>query len=128
MPQLKDIEVDGDVKRGSIIEDGRMYDVVEQDIAPYLKDAAERRIIAPEGLSQNKYKADSFGCTYAATIPSGVVESMAKGQCCTEGKKWDLLANDPDEYRAALVHVQSCHKELMVVNGNPFAKSRTTWQ
>ena len=125
---MTDIERDGDITRQSKLEDGRMYEVVSQDIEPYLKDAHERRTLAPEALSQNKYKSDSFGCVYAATIPSGVVEAMATGQCCSEGKQWDLLSNDPEEYRAALVHVQTEHKELLTVNGNPFAKRRNSWQ
>ena len=127
MDGLKDVTVDGDIKRGSAIEDNRIYDSTSQDIDPYLKDAAARRSPASQALSQNKYKPNSFGCVYAATIPIGLVEKMARGQCCSDGKKWEVLADDPDKYRAALVHVQSCHKELLTVNGKPFSKKRNSW-
>ena len=119
MSELKD-----DVVRSSVLEDDRMYDVTTQDIEPYLEDAKIRRSLAPQALSQNKYKEDSFGCTYVATIPSGLVEQMARGQCCSNGKTYDVMSNDQDEYRRALVHLQECHKELLVVNGSPFTKNR----
>ena len=124
---MSETERDGDIIRSSKLEDGRMYEKVTQDISPYLEDAKIRRSLNPEALSQNKYKADSFGCVYAATIPSGVVEAMMTGHCCSDGKKWDILSNDPEEYRAALVHVQTEHKDLMVVNGTPFARKRPSW-
>jgi len=121
------IRKDGDVIRRSELQDERMYDVIEQDIQPYLDDAAIRRSTNPQSLSQNKYKADSFGCVYAATIPLSVVEQMRVGQCCADGKQRDLMSPDPEESKAALVHVQQAHPDLLIVNGKPFAKKVNSW-
>ena len=113
-----------DVIRSDVLEDGRMYDVTKQDIDPYLEDAKIRRSLNPHALSQNKYKEDSFGCLHAAKIPLGFVELMSRGQCCTDGKRYNLMSNDTDEVRRTYLHIQCCHKELMVVNGKPFTKNR----
>ncbi len=127
MPDYKDVEVDGDIKRGSVIEDGRMYDVTQQDIQPYLEEAAIARSLAPQALASDKYKKTTFGCVKAASIPTSFVEKMARGQCCTEGKKYDCLANDPEEVSRAYLHLQTCHKDMLWVNGTPFAKKRSAW-
>lgn len=115
-----------DVKRDTVISQDTVYDVTSQDIDPYLKHAHELRAEAPE---IGKYKKEVFGCVYACTIPSGLVEQLMRGQCCgPNGYKYNVLSDDQDEYRKALVHVQNYHKELLTVKGKPFAEKRPTWQ
>lgn len=92
-----------------------------QDIQPYLEDNAELRSTRSEF---QKYKGN---LVKAASIPSNVVEMMMRGQCCNDGKTYNLMSPDNDERRRALVHVQSVHRHLMTVNGNPFALRRNKW-
>ena len=113
-----------DVVRSSVLEGDRMYETTLQDMEPYLEAAATARSLAPQTLSAKKYEADSFGCKKVASIPIGFVDAMARGQCCSDGKKYDCLSNDPDETARAYLHIQVCHKELLWVNGTPFTKNR----
>lgn len=41
---------------------------------------------------------------------------------------YDLLSNDPDQVRRALLYVQSNEQKLLTVDGTPFAKNRVKWQ
>ena len=123
---MKVIEsVNDDVIRSSQLEDDRMYNILTQDIEPYLKNAKAIRDASPE---HGKYRKETFGCVYACTIPSAIVEQMANGQCCTDGKRYNLMSNEKEEWRRALVHIQTCHKDLLTVKGKPFAKDRPKWQ
>lgn len=40
---------------------------------------------------------------------------------------YNLLSNDPEEYRRALLYIQSNEPYLLTVPGRPFAKVRPTW-
>lgn len=40
---------------------------------------------------------------------------------------YNLLSPDPDEYRRALLYIQSNEPNLLTVPGRPFAKVRQTW-
>lgn len=115
-------DVNGDVIRRSKVQDGKMYNSVEQDIEPYLKDNHELR--ASRGEHQ-KYKGN---LVKAASIPMVFIDKMANGQCCADGVKYNMMSADPEEKRRALMHIQACHKELLTVNGKPFAMQRTKWQ
>lgn len=100
----------------------RLIVTAAQDVEPYLDHNARLRASRPE---HGKYKGDFV---YAANIPLVEIEKMRNGQCCTDGKRYNLLSPDPDERRRALMHVQQEHKALLTVNGKPFAKSRVKWQ
>lgn len=93
-----------------------------QDVQPYLEWNAKQRAARPE---HGKYKGN---LVHAAKIPMGVIESMANGQCCPDGKRYNLLSSDRDEMKRALLHIQTEHKHLLTVNGTPFAKRRVQWQ
>lgn len=101
--------------------DDRLIVVRTQNVEPYLKENAELR---SEQSGVQKYKGNFVK---AASIPVNVVEQMARGQCCSDGKKYNLLSHDNDEKRRALMHVQSVHRDLLTVNGNPFAFKRNGW-
>lgn len=96
--------------------------VRSQDVSQYLKQNKAERDATPEF---GKYK--GF-LPKAASIPVNVIDMMYRGQCCTDGVRYNLLSPDPEERRRALMHVQSAHKHLMTVNGTPFAKKRASWQ
>lgn len=115
---------DDDVIRGTKIDGNTVYDTTSQDIEPYLDRAKFLRDSAPE---HGKYSKTAFGCVYACTIPSVLVEQMMRGQCCPDGVKYNVLADDPDEARRAYVHVQNSHSALLTVKGKPFAKKRSKW-
>lgn len=93
-----------------------------QDVEPYLIQNAELRA---KRTGPGKYKG---AMVLAASIPMNVVEMMRLGQCCTDGKRYNLMSTDFDERRRALVHVQTEHKALLTVDGTPFAKKRVKWQ
>lgn len=40
---------------------------------------------------------------------------------------YNLLSNDPEEYRRALLYIQSNEPNLLTVPGRPFAKIRNKW-
>jgi len=104
-------------------QEDRLVTKTTQDVDPYLAHAKEHRDACPEtGAYMNK----KF--VYAATIPENIVNLMRLGQCCSDGKKYNLLSPDPDEYRRALLHVQSEHKHLLTIRGKPFAKHRVKWE
>jgi len=117
-------EVNGDMIRKSIYDEveKKMVNKVMQDAEPYLDQNRIDRNSTPEF---GKYKRP---LTKVASIPLAMVESMMNGTCCTEGKKYNLWSDDLDEKRRALVHIQINHKELMAINGTPFALKRPTWQ
>lgn len=101
----------------------RMIVVTSQDIAPYLRANAEVRASRPEGFG--KYRGD---LVHVGNIPTAEIERMRNGQCCTDGKRYNLLSADKEEVRRALLHIQTAHKELLTVNGKPFARSRPQWR
>ncbi len=93
-----------------------------QDVEPYIE---YNKRIRNEAPSQGRYKDE---LPRAAHIPNIVVEQMMRGQCCTSGKKYNLLSPDQDEVRRALMHIQEFHKELLLIPGKPFARQRVRWQ
>lgn len=100
----------------------RLITTATQDVEPYLRRNAALRAAAPE---HGKYKG---AMTRAASVPLVVIELMQRGQCCADGKRYNLLSADVAERRRALMHIQSEHKHLLTVNGTPFAKRRVKWQ
>lgn len=114
-----------DVKRGTVVQDGRVYDTTSQDIEPYLKLAKAERDACPE---IGKYRKKTAGMTYAGTIPLGLVEQMYRGQCCPDGVRYNVLSPDPEEARRSLVHLQTYHPECLTVKGKPFARKRPQWR
>lgn len=40
---------------------------------------------------------------------------------------YNLLSHDPDEYRRALLYIQSNEPNLLTIPGRPFAKVRPKW-
>lgn len=101
---------------------GQMFVASSQDVEPYLQANAIDRASCPE---HGKYRGN---LTKVASIPLVVVEMMHNGQCCPDGVKYNIMASDPDERRRALMHVQSCHRDLLTVNGKPFAFKRAKWE
>lgn len=45
-----------------------------------------------------------------------------------EQKGYDIMANDPDERRRAMVYLQENEPYWLTVNGKPFAAFRPKWQ
>jgi hypothetical protein len=93
-----------------------------QDVSQYLRQNKAERDATPEF---GKYK--GF-LPKAMSIPVNVIDMMYRGQCCTDGKRYNLLSPDPEERRRALMHVQTEHKALMTVTGKPFSKKRASWR
>jgi len=92
-----------------------------QDVEPFLE---QNKIDRNSTSETGKYKGN---LVKAASFPPIVVEMMMKGQCCSDGKKYNILSPDPDERRRALVHAQTEHNYFMSINGNPFTKNRIKW-
>ena len=113
-----------DLRRTSYFDEqeGVMTISVTQDVEPYLEENKIARLNTPEF---GRYKGN---LVHAASIPVAVIEMMRNGQCCTDGIKYNLLSDDPEEKRRALVHVQTEHKALLTIEGKPFAKKRPKWQ
>jgi hypothetical protein len=96
-----------------------------QDIEPYRDQNRAIRNASPE---HGAYMGREHGLIYAASIPEGLVLQMRYGQCCPDGGTYDLLSEDPEESRRALLHAQSYHKDILVIHGKPFAKNRVIWE
>lgn len=101
--------------------DDRLIVHRSQDAQPYLDANAVARNATPEF---GKYQKN---LTHVMSIPATVIEMMMLGQCCTDGKRYNLMSTDQEERRRALVHVQTEHKALLTINGNPFSKKRMEW-
>lgn len=93
-----------------------------QDTSEYLRQNTIERNETPEFGKYTKT------LTKVASIPEVVVEMMMRGQCCQDGKRYNLLAVDPEERRRALVHLQTEHKALMTITGTPFSRKRLEWE
>lgn len=92
-----------------------------QDLTPYIDANKAERDATPEFGKYGQM------LTKTMTLPVIFIEQMMTGQCCPDGKKYNLLSADPEERKRALLHVQTEHKAGMTINGKPFAKKRMTW-
>lgn len=63
----------------------------------------------------------------ACSVDEIIIEKMKNGQCCPEGKTYNFMSQDRDEFRRALLHIQGCHPRYITVDGKPFAKERKSW-
>ena len=115
---------DGDLLKRSYFDesDGKMYTETLQNVEEHLAFNKAMRDAAPE---HGKYK-KKF--TMISSIPIAFVLKMQNGQCCPNGKTYDLMSPDPDEYSRAKMHLQSCHKTFLTITGKPFSKKRMKWQ
>lgn len=114
-----------DLKESSVYDEmsDSMTFSYSQDIEPYRDHNRALRNDSPEhGAYMGK------NLVYAASIPHGLMMQMMHGQCCPDGKKYDLLSPDKEEARRALLHAQSYHKDILVIRGKPFAKKRVIWE
>ena len=95
-----------DLRRTSYFDEqeGVMTNSVTQDVEPYLEENKIARLNTPEF---GRYKGN---LVHAASIPVAVIEMMRNGQCCTDGIKYNLLSDDPEEKRRALVRTSRLHK------------------
>ncbi|KKW45757.1 MAG: hypothetical protein UY96_C0015G0010 [Parcubacteria group bacterium GW2011_GWB1_56_8] len=120
------VEHDGDITRKSVFQDGKMYMEIVQDISAYLKRNAELRA-ERSGMDKFKKAMVAKHLMHSASIPTGFVAQMRNGQCCTDGKSYDLYSSDRDEIRRALLHVQLYHPAFMVVDAKVFSSKHTKW-
>ena len=104
-----------------------MYNQTIQDVEPYLLETAALR---NERSGMDRYKKATVAkhLMHSANIPQVLVEKMRNGQCCTEGKSYDLSSPDRDEIQRALIHVQVSHPECMAVTGRVFTKKALSWR
>lgn len=71
-----------------------------------------------ERQGPTKYKGN---LVHAARIHLGDVERL-------KNMGYNLLSNDPDEIKRALLYIQSEEKKHLTVDGTPFAKQRAKWE
>ncbi len=110
------------VQRGTVLQDGRVYNTTQQDATAIYEQAQRDRIDEPE---TGRYKKN---LVKAASIPFVDVEKMANGQCCPDKGAYNLLSPDREERRRALVHYQSYHGAGMCTNGKVFTMHRPKWE
>lgn len=67
---------------------------------------------------QQKYKGN---LVHAARVHLGDVERL-------KNLGYNLLSNDADEVRRALLYIQSEEKKHLTVDGKPFSKTRPKWE
>lgn len=122
MSKWRNVEVQDDVVRRSFYQDGKMYNQTLQDVEPYLE---RNRLLRSERSGSDKFKKATFAkhLMHAASIPTACVLQMKNGQCCTDGKSYNLQSDDSDERRRAFLHIQLCHPEFMVVGGKVFGNN-----
>lgn len=118
-----------EIVRKSILQDGRMYNIAEQDESTVI----DQNTSIKQALAHSRQKyGKGLHMARVARMTEVGVEAMANGTCCKEArnnkKRYRILSPDPDERRRAILHLQSCHPEYMVVDGTPFGKTRTKWQ
>lgn len=123
------VEQQGDITRRHVYDEstGRMYEQVLQDISAYLAECKALREQRPQ--HGPKYKR-TF--TMVSSIPIGFGLAMLNGQCCSHygkrrtGVSYNIWAADKDEYKRALLHIQSHHQDLLTMTGKPIdRKSRS---
>jgi hypothetical protein len=71
-----------------------------------------------ERQGPGKYKGN---LVHAARVHMGDVERL-------NNLGYNLLSHDPDEVRRALLYIQSEEKNLLTVDGTPFARKRAAWE
>lgn len=111
-----------DLIRKTTVEDDKVYSQTIQDVSSIAEFNKQMRNATPE---TGKYKGN---LVHAGKIPLAFIEKMQNGQCCSDGTTYNLMSPDVEEKRRALVHLQSEHKEWMVIEGTPFARKRNKWQ
>jgi len=81
-------------------------------------------VLASNASQRNEYtKAEQYKgkFVHAAKIHMGDVERL-------RNIGYNLLSNDPEEWKRCLLYIQQSEPWLLTVDGKPFAKNRVTWQ
>jgi hypothetical protein len=103
--------------------DGKIVETSTQDSTDTLEHNKQAKAAQPEHYKYLNGKQ----LFHAAKIDIGFIDQMANGQCCSNGTSYKFLTADKEERKRALLHVQSAHKEWMMVDGKPFAKNKSLW-
>ena len=101
-----------------------MYNETVQDVTAILENNAALR---SERSGMDRYKKAMFGkhLLHTMTVPLAFIEKMRNGQCCPDGKSYDMWADhDHDERKQAMLHIQLYHPEWMTVTGKPIGKKQ----
>ena len=120
------IERDGDITRRTKFQDGKVYNETSQDITAILDHNAFLRS-ERSGTDRFKKALVAKHLMHAMTVPTTFVTKMRNGQCCTDGKVYDMWSTDREERKLAMLHVQCCHKEFMTVSGKPLG-NKIAWR
>jgi len=76
--------------------------------------------------SFERFKAHA-NLVHVGRVDEAFIMQMRCGQCCPDGYKYDLLSPDKEEWRKALLHIQSAHPRWLTVSGKPIAKKKVIW-
>jgi hypothetical protein len=95
-------------------EKDRIVTRTTYDNSAVLEANAEQRNAAPES---GRYKGNFV---HVGRIDEGDVVRL-------KNIGYNLLSPDPEEYRRALLYIQSNEPHLLTVPGRPFAKVRSQW-
>ncbi len=109
-------ELNNELKTTVIHEEDKFHVVHSYDAEPVIE--------------QNKSERDAFTTYKAAGLKNGMVKVASLHQGDVERLSslgYDLLSPDPEEWRRALLYIQSEQKALMTVTGKPLGK-KTSWR
>lgn len=112
------------MKEGIIVNDDSVTFTYEGDSQGTI-DANARDRAAKTSFDQ--FKPSVAGLVHVGRIDEAFIMQMKCGQCCSDGFKYDLMSPDREEWRKALLHVQSAHPHWLTVDKKPFAKKKAIW-
>ena len=123
----RNVEVRDGIIRRSLYQDGRMYNQMLQDETPYIE---QNRLLRAERSGSDKFKKATVAkhLMHAVRLTEVAIAKMKNGQCCTDGKSYDVRSDDRDERQRAFIHIQLSHPEYMVVDAKVFGKTPAKWQ
>ena len=117
-----DKDVDTIVRKSHYDEStGVMTNQIVQNVQPVLNENARLRA---EFSGMDKFK-KAIVCKHllhTAKVPIAFLYKMRNGQCCSDGKKYDMFSSDNEERLRAQLHMQSYHKECMIIPGRIISK------